>query len=103
MAQSETKEYAIANDKKKNTHIRKEKSCLEKCLISYKKKHSEKSRKSSIWIINPVQPVWEIIHKTLTHRSTHIHTKNTQTTYIVHSIEQHWQKLTHAYTLYMVV
>lgn len=48
MAQSETKEYAIANDKKENTHIRKEKSCLEKCLISYKKKHSEKSRKSSI-------------------------------------------------------
>lgn len=38
MARSETKEYAIANDKKENTHIRKEKSCLEKCLISYKKK-----------------------------------------------------------------
>lgn len=37
MAQNETKEYAIANDKKENTHIRKKKSCLEKCLISYKK------------------------------------------------------------------
>lgn len=36
MAQSETKEYAIANHKKE-THIRKKKSCLEKCLISYKK------------------------------------------------------------------
>lgn len=50
MAQSETKEYAIAKDKKENTHIRKEKSCLEKCLISYKKKNiqKKKSRKSSI-------------------------------------------------------
>lgn len=48
MAQSETKEYAIAKDKKENTHIRKEKSCLEKCLISYKKKHSEKKIKKII-------------------------------------------------------
>lgn len=47
MAQSETKEYAIANDKKENTHIRKEKSCLEKCLISYKKKHSEKKNQEN--------------------------------------------------------
>lgn len=62
MAQSETKEYAIANHKKE-THIRKKKSCLEKCLISYKKNHSERNtRKSSIRIMNPVQPVWEIIH-----------------------------------------
>lgn len=45
MAQSETKEYAIANDKKENTHIRKEKSCLEKCLISYKKKTFRKIEK----------------------------------------------------------
>lgn len=48
MAQSETKEYAIAKDKKENTYIRKEKSCLEKCLISYKKKHSEKKIKKII-------------------------------------------------------
>lgn len=71
MAQSESKENAIAKHKKE-THIRKKKSCLEKCLISYKKNHSErkkKTRKSSIWIMNPVQPVWEKITQT--------HTNNT--------------------------
>lgn len=73
MAQSETKEYAIANHKKKETHIRKKKSCLEKCLISIKQKkiHSErKTRKSSIRINNPVQSVWEVILKIKTHTHT---------------------------------
>lgn len=44
MAQSESKENAIAKHKKE-THIRKKKSCLEKCLISYKKNHSERKKK----------------------------------------------------------
>lgn len=46
MAQSKTKEYAIAKDKKENTHIRKEKSCLEKCLISYKKNIQKKNQEN---------------------------------------------------------
>lgn len=80
MAQSESKENAIAKHKKE-THIRMKKSCLEKCLISYKKKsfRKKKTRKSSIWIKNPVQPVWEKITQTHT-PITHIHRSSYRTT-----------------------
>lgn len=44
MAQSESKEYAITNHKKE-THVRKKKSCLEKCLISYKKSFRKENKK----------------------------------------------------------
>lgn len=46
MAQSESKENAIAKHKKE-THIRMKKSCLEKCLISYKKNHSERKKQEN--------------------------------------------------------
>lgn len=77
MAQSESKENAIAKHKKE-THIRMKKSCLEKCLISYKKKSFRKKKNKKIIHLDQ-----ESCTASLGKNHTNTHTNNTYTSFIL--------------------